>query len=106
MLGFHSIDDAVKGTQFMYQEGKQMKFCSGEYTGLFEHLLITFVAQMEQCRTCLVTLKARITRILTSMCVYMLKSVSMQTIACDLYPRNEQNIIIPEDVAIYVHMRS
>ena len=42
MLGFQSIDDAVKNTQFMYQEGKQIKFCSGGYTGLFEHLLDQF----------------------------------------------------------------
>ena len=42
MLGFQSIDDAVKSTQFMYQEGKQIKFCGGEYTGLFKYLLDHF----------------------------------------------------------------
>ena len=42
MLGFQSIDNAVKSTQFMYQEGKQIKFCSGEYTGLFKYLLDHF----------------------------------------------------------------
>ena len=43
MIGFQSIDDTVKSTQFMYREGKPKKiFFSGEHIELFEYLLYHF----------------------------------------------------------------
>lgn len=43
MLGFQSIDDTVKSTQFMFKEGETKEnFFIGEHTGLFEYLLDHF----------------------------------------------------------------
>ena len=43
MLGFQSIDDNIKSTQFIYKEGeiKQNFFC-GEHPELYEYILDHF----------------------------------------------------------------